>query len=131
MAEVGRITGTVEILADGQPLLNKAGATASGIGLSGEPNFELKSITGDTGLHGFIEEPIMAVCEVTVSDRSDIKLSDYAAMRENGTIIFRSRGKGKVYTMTNATCTRNFTLTAGEGEVTAKFEGPFWTEGTY
>ena len=66
MAEVGRITGTVEILVNGQLLLNKSGATASGIGLSGEPNFELKEVVGDTGLHGFVEEPVMAGLEVTV-----------------------------------------------------------------
>jgi hypothetical protein len=131
MAEVGRITGTVEILVNGQPLLNKAGASASGIGLSGEPNYELKQIMGDTGPHGTTEEPVEAKCEVTISDRSDILLSDLAQIRENGTVIFRSRGKGKVYTMTNATCMRNFTVTAGEGEVSVTFVGPYWTEGTY
>lgn len=131
MAEVGRITGTVEILVNGIPLLNKAGATANGLGLSGEANFELKQIQGDTGPHGSVEEPIDASVEVTISDRSDVKLSDLAAIRENGTIIFRSRGKGKVYTMANATCKRNFTLTAGEGEVSVTFFGAFWTEGTY
>lgn len=131
MAEIGRITGTVEILVNGQPLLNKAGASASGIGLSGEPNFELKQIMGDTGPHGTVEEPVEAKCEVTITDRSDIKLSDLAAIREDGTIIFRSRNKGKVYTMINATCMRNFTLTGGEGEVSVTFVGPYWTEGTY
>jgi hypothetical protein len=131
MAEVGRITGTVEVLLDGQLLLNKSGATAKGIGLSGEASFELKQVQGDTGQHGFVEEPIECSCEVTVSDRDDIKLSDFAKIRENGTLIFRSRGKGKAYTMANATCTRNLTLTAGEGEVGLKFVGPFWTESTY
>ena len=131
MAEAGRITGTVEILVNGTPLLNKAGASAIGIGLSGEPNFELKQVQGDNGPHGFVEEPVPAQCDVTISDRSDVSLSDLAAIRENGTLIFRSRDKGKVYTMTNATCTRNFTLTAGEGETTVSFVGPYWTEGTY
>ena len=131
MAEVGRITGTVEVLVNGNLLLNKSGAVATGVGLSGEPNFELKEVVGDTGLHGFVEEPVMAVLEVTVSDRDDIKLSDFAAIREDGTIIFRSRGKGKAYTMANATCTRNFGITAGEGEVPLKFVGANWVEGTH
>lgn len=131
MAEVGRVTGTVEVLLDGKLLLNKSGAVAGGIGLSGEPNFELKEILGDTGLHGFVEEPVMAVLEVTVSDRDDIKLGDFAKVRENGTIIFRSRNKGKAYTMANATCTRNFSVTAGEGETPLKFVGPNWVEGTH
>lgn len=128
---MARITGAVEVLVNGVPLLNKAGAAASGIGLSGEPNFELKEVIGDTGLHGFAEEPVVAMLEVTVTDRDDVSLSDLAAVRENGTVIFRSRGSGKAYTMTNATCTRNFTVTAGEGETPLKFIGAFWTEGTY
>lgn len=131
MAEMGRVTGRVEVLVNGNLLLNKAGAVASGIGLSGEPNFELKEVVGDTGLHGFVEEPIMAQLEVTVSDRDDISLNDFAKIREDGTCIFRSAKKGKVYVMNNATCKRNFSVTAGEGETPLTFVGPFWTESTY
>ena len=96
MAEVGRITGTVEVLVNGQLLLNKSGATASGIGLSDEPSYELKEVLGDGGLHGFVEEPVVSMIEVTISDRSDISLAELAAIRESGTVIYRSRGKGKV-----------------------------------
>jgi len=125
-----RITGRIEVLANGNLLLNKAGAEANGVGLSGEPNFELKEVVGDTGLHGFTEEPIMAQCAVTVSDRDDIPLDTIARMRENGTIIFRSAGGGKVYTMNQATCKRNFTITGGEGETKLTFVGPNWIEST-
>lgn len=125
---MARITGRIEVLVNGELLLNKAGAVASGIGISGEPNFELEAIMGDTGAHGYVERPIQARCEVTVTDRDDIILSDLARIRENGTIIFRAAGGGKVYTMEGATCLRNFTLTGGDGEVPLVFEGPFWTE---
>jgi hypothetical protein len=128
---MARITGRVEILVNGELLLNKAGAKASGIGLSGQPNFELKEVMGDTGIHGFTEEPIVAKCEVTVTDRDDISLNDLAAVREDGTVIFRSAMSGKVYTMNNATCMRNFELTGGEGEVPLTFIGANWIEGTY
>ena len=124
----GKITGRVEVLLNGALLLNKAGAKASGIGISGQPNFELKAIQGDSGPHGYVEEPVMARCEVTVTDRDDIRLSDLAAIRENGTVIFRAAGGGKVYTMEGATCLRNFSVTGGEGETEVVFEGPFWTE---
>jgi len=127
---MSRITGRVEILVNGVMLLNKAGAVASGIGISGEPNFELQEVMGDSGPHGFIENPIMAQCEVTVSDRDDISLSDLAKIREDGTLIFRSAGGGKVYTMKDATCMRNFQLTGGEGETKVTFKGPYWTEST-
>lgn len=127
---MARITGRVIVEVNGQRLLNKAGASASGIGISGQPNFELKEVVGDSGLHGYIEEPVMAMLEVTVSDRDDISLSDLASIRENGTVIFKSAGGGKVYTMTQATCTRNFKITAGEGETPLKFIAPYWTEGT-
>jgi hypothetical protein len=124
----GKITGRVEVLVNGNLLLNKAGAKAVGIGISGQPNYSLKVIQGDTGPHGYVEEPIMARCEVTITDRDDISLSDLASVMGNGTVIFRAAGGGKVYVMEGATCLRNFTLTGGEGETEVVFEGPFWTE---
>ncbi len=127
---MARITGRVEVLVNGELLLNKAGAVASGIGISGQPNFELESIPGDSGSHGYIEKPIMARLEVTITDRDDVLLDDFAVIRENGTIKFRAAGGGKVYIMEGATCLRNITVTAGEGETTLIFEGPFWTETT-
>lgn len=124
----GRITGRVEVLLNGKPLLNKAGAIATGIGISGAPNFELSEVMGDTGLHGFTENPILAGCNVTVTDREDISLSEIARIRENGTIIFRAAGGGKAYILANATCKRNIEITGGEGETTLQFVGAYWTE---
>ena len=122
------ITGRVEVLANGNMLLNKAGATARGIGISGQQAFERKPVMGDSGFHGSTEEPIMAEMEVKITDRSDIKLADLAAINGNGTIIFRAANGGKTYTMDGATCANNMELTAGEGETTVKFFGPYWTE---
>ena len=127
---MAKITGRVEVLVNGELLLNKAGAVANGIGVSGRPAVELEQLMGDTGPHGFIEKPVPATCEVTITDRDDIRLSDIAAVRENGTVIFRAYGGGKVYTMEGATCLGNFSLTGGEGEVPVTFVGPFWTETT-
>ncbi len=124
------ITGRVEVELNGVLLLNKAGATAEGIGISGKPNFELSQISGDTGPHGFVETPVPAICNVTVTDREDISLSEIASIRENGTVVFRAANGGKVYVMNDATCTRNLTITAGEGETALSFVGPFWTETT-
>jgi hypothetical protein len=125
-----RITGRVEVLLNGQLLLNKAGATAIGIGISGLPPMELEAVTGDSGVHGHIEKPIIPACEVTISDRDDISLSDIASVRDDGTVIFRAAGGGKSYTLANASSTRNFTITAGEGETPLRFEGLYWTEST-
>lgn len=127
---MARITGRVEILLNGVMMLNKEGAIARGIGISGEQNFELEAVMGDSGFHGFKETPMMAECEFTVTDRDDVSLDELARIRENGTLIFRSARGGKVYTMDQATCTRNFELTAGEGETKLKFVGPYWTEST-
>ena len=127
---MAKVTGRVEILVNGQLLLNKSGAKASGIGVSGRPNFALKMIQGDTGPHGYVEEPVPARCEVTVTDRDDIGISDLANIRENGTLIFRSAMGGKVYILEGATCLRNFTLTGGEGEIEVVFEGAYWVEQT-
>ena len=127
----GKITGRVEVLVNGKLLLNKAGAKAVGISISGQPNFELKAVQGDTGPHGYVEEPVPARCEVTITDRDDISLSDLASIMGTGTVIFRAAGgSGKEYTMQEATCLRNFTVTGGEGETEIVFEGAYWTETT-
>ena len=128
---MARITGRIQILVNGNMLLNKAGAKAMGLGLSGLPNFELKEVMGDGGIHGYTEEPIVARCEVTITDRDDISINDLAAIREDGTVIFRSADSGKAYTMNNATCTRNLELTGGEGETTLVYVGANWIESTY
>ncbi len=125
---MGRITGRIEVLVNGNMLLNKAGAIARGIGISGAPNFELAPVIGDTGVHGFTETPVMAEMEATITDRDDISLSELARIRENGTVIYRSAGGGKAYVMANATCTRNLEITGGEGETPIKYVGSYWTE---
>lgn len=126
---MAKITGRVEISVNGDLLLNKAGAIARGIGLSGVPAFKRTEIMGDTGLHGFTEEPILAECEVKITDRDDINLDDLAQVKENGTIVYKAAGgSGKAYTMDSATNMLDMELTAGEGEVTVIFKGPYWTE---
>jgi len=125
-----KITGRVEIKVNGDTLLNKAGAVASGLGLSGVPNFERTEVMGDTGLHGFVEEPVIAMLEVTITDNDGVNLADFAAINGDGTVVFQSAGgSGKYYTMATATCTSNMQLTAGQGETTLVFKGPYWTEG--
>ena len=126
---MAKITGRIEVLVNGQLLLNKAGAMASGISISGKPLFEKTLVIGDSGPHGYTQTPVAARCEVTVTDRDDIMLSDFASIPDgSATIIFRSAGGGKEYTMEGATCLGNFTITGGEGETPLIFEGPFWTE---
>lgn len=127
---MARVTGRIELILDGRSLINKEGAVARGIGRSGEPNFELEPVLYDGGLAGFSEMPVLAECEVTIIDRDDVDLDEIARVRENGTLIFRAARGGKSYTMPNATCTRNFELTGGKGEVKVKFIGPYWIEGT-
>ena len=126
---MARITGRVEILVNGDLMLNKEGAIARGISEAGAIPVEREEIMGDTGLHGFKETPVVAECEVTLTDRDDVSLSSLAAIKGDGTVIFRAAGGGKVYTMPNAFCVSNFELTAGDGEVTVIFKGPVWVEG--
>jgi len=123
-----RITGRLEVLINGQLLLNKEGATASGIGVSGEPAMELEPVMYDGGIAGFTEKPVVAKVEVTIIDREDVSLSSLAKVRENGTLIFRAAGGGKAYVADGATCTRNFSITGGSGETPIVFIAPYWTE---
>lgn len=129
---IEKVTGAVEIYLNGTLLLNKAGAVASGIGLSGEPNFELEAVMGDTGYHGFTERPIMAQLEVSVTDRNDVMVHDLVNIGLTGdesTVLFRARGgQGKSWTLKNAVNLRNAGLTAGEGEVRLRYVGDYWIE---
>jgi hypothetical protein len=125
---MAKITGRVEVLVNGEILLNKEGAVASGLGISGQPNFEKEAIGGPGGLHGFKETFVPATLEVSITDRDDVSLDKLARVNGDGTIVFRTAGSGKVYTMHDATNAGNISLTAGEGETKLKFIGPFWTE---
>ena len=69
----GKITGRIEVLLNGELLLNKAGAKASGIGISGQPNFELKRIVGDSGGHGYVEEPRYLSCFILRIGENDVR----------------------------------------------------------
>lgn len=124
------VTGRVEVLVNGVVLLNKAGAVASGIGESGKPPVKREPIIGDTGIHGPKETIVPAKLAVTVTDRDDVNLGDFAAIKENGTLVFRAARGGKVYTLNNATCAGDISVTAGEGETKLEFWGPYWVEGT-
>lgn len=124
----GKVTGRIEVLVNGQLMLNKPGAVASGIGSSGKFPVEKEPILGDTGLHGFSEKPVPAQVEVKISDRDDILLTDFMEVSGDGTVIFRAAGGGKAYTLRDATCLGNFSVTGGEGEVSVKFVGSSWTE---
>lgn len=122
-----RLTGEVEIIVNSIPVLNKEGATASGIGISGEQAKEREPVMGAVTLHGFIEKPIPAQLEVTLSDREDVLLDTLARINGDGTIIFRAAQGGKVYTMEEATCLMNFSETGGEIQ-NVRFVGSKWVE---
>jgi len=129
---MGRITGRVEILKDNQIMLSKTGAVASGIGVGGPNNFELKEVMGDGGIHGFVEEPVVAKLEVTITDTDDAPLSDFAAIQDgSSSIVFQAGAGGKRYSLNKPTCTRNISVTSGEGETTLVFIGHYWTEDTF
>ena len=126
-----RITGRVNVKVNGQTMLSKTGAcTLSGLGLSGEPNYQLNEVMGDQGIHGFVEEAVLAQLETTFTDRDDISLDTLARIRENGTVIVETANGGKVYTMNNATCKRALSLTSGEGDLSIIFVGNNWVEST-
>ena len=71
-----KLFGRAEVVVNGVTVLNKEGASASGIGTSGSMPVEREPVYGDTGLHGYIEKPVPAKLEIPISDRSDILLSD-------------------------------------------------------
>ncbi len=126
-----RITGRVKITAGTDILLNKAGAKITGIGASGLAAVERKEVLGDVGWHGYVEEPVVASLEVTISDRDDVSLSVLSSLAGDDTNVVTVEPYGttiKSYTLNNATSVGNFELTAGEGETTIKYIGSSWSE---
>jgi hypothetical protein len=119
----GTITGRVEIRVNGESLLIKSGAKATGIG-----GYERMPVMGDSGYHGYTEDSSnIPTCEFSLTDRSDKTLESLAVI-DDGTLVFEAMNGGKVYIMRHAVCKRNFDLTAGEGEVAISFFGPSWEE---
>jgi hypothetical protein len=112
----------VEIRVDGESLLIKSGAKATGIG-----GFERVPVEGDSGFQGTVEQVSTPTCEFTLTDTNEKTLQSLADI-DDGTLTFEAANGGKVYVMKHAVCARNFELTAGEGEVTVKFFGPKWEE---
>ena len=125
-----KVTGRIEVIVNGDKLLNKEGAVANGIGVSGQPTFEREPVMGDTGLQGFTETPQEASVEINLTDRDEVSLSELAALTD-ATVIYRTAGGGKQYTLKNAFCVQNFSITGGQGETPVKFIGETWNEGTH
>lgn len=127
---MAKITGRVEVVVNGVILLNKNGASASGIGESGKPAVKREPVIGDMGIHGYKETIEAARLTVSITDRDDVRLSDLCKINGDGTVIMRAALGGKVYTMANATCVGALSVTAGEGDTKIEFVGPYWTETT-
>ncbi|RJX18963.1 MAG: hypothetical protein C4575_09300 [Desulforudis sp.] len=130
---MAKITGRVEILVNGQLLLNKEGAVLSGLGAGdGSYAVERETVIGDSGPHGIKEKVVPAKVEVTITDRDDVSLGALYRVNGNGTVIFRTANGGKVYVMDGATCMTPPSITAGEGEVKLTFESQSsgWYEST-
>lgn len=124
----GKITGRVQVFVNANLLLTKTGAVAGGIGESGKQAYERAEVIGENGISGFTETAVPATLEVTITDREDIMLNDFAQIFQNGTIIFKAANGGKSYKMEQATCLNNMSVTSGEGDTPLKFSGPYWTE---
>lgn len=128
---MAKVTARMEVVINGVSAGVRDGVVLNGIGISGEIPVERKPIFSTTGIVGFGEDLVEASIELTVIDKDDQMLSDFGAINGDGTIIAKVvGGEGKVYTLNNATCVCNMTLTSGEGETEVKFIGTSWTEAT-
>ena len=137
----GRIVGRVEVLLNGEVLLIKSGAVARGIGEeSGKLSVVRQTVKDCFGTAGFTEEVVSAGLDVVLTARDDIDLKALAAIKGNGTLIFRratnpspkiNPGLPKTLVLERVTCISSLNITAGEGEVPVTFEaceGNGWIE---
>jgi len=136
-----RIVGRVQVLLNGELLLSKIGAIARGIGEeSGKPAVKRKTVYDCFGPAGFIEEIVPAGLEVILTARDDMSLKALAAIKGNGTLIFRRATSQsptakeefpKTLILEGVTCMLPGDITSGEGEVLVIFEacnGNGWIE---
>jgi len=136
-----RLVGRVEVVLNGELLLNKSGAIARGIGEeSGKLAVRRKAVMDCFGTAGFTEEIIPAGLDVVLTVTDNISLTALAAVKGNGTLIFRratslapnaSEEFPKTLTLDKVTCMVSPEINAGEGEIPVVFEacgGNGWIE---
>lgn len=147
---LARITGRVEVVVNGERLLNRSGATAIGISdTPGYPGVFRRTVVGIGqrpdgraywGPTGMVEEMVPARVEVTVTDRDDRNLTKLCGIKGDGTVVFRRDASGgllgsitgavenalgmrpKQYILNNVTCMNPASVVAGEGDVVLAFE---------
>lgn len=120
---MGRVvTGRVYIRVNGEVILNKPGAKATGIG-----GYKKTPVMGDSGIHGYAEEATPSTCEFTMTDTNEKSLAAMAN-DEEVTVQFEAANNGKMYILNDAICEGGFELTAGEGEVPVVYFGDRWDE---
>ncbi len=138
------IVGRVEVLLNGELLLIKSGAVARGIGEeSGKLAVIRRTVNDCFGTVGFTEEIVPAGLEITLTARDDINIKELAAVKGNGTLIFRRattpyffpifrrHESPKTLVLERVTCISSLNITAGEGEIPVVFEaceGNGWIE---
>lgn len=112
---MAQVTGRCYIRVAGKLLRTKDGAKLDNIG-----GITRTAVTGNE-VYGYVEAVAAPSIECTLIDMADTSLKDIHAITD-ATITFET-DTGKVYILQHAWCESALTLTAGQGEVEAKFTG--------
>lgn len=112
---MGQVTGRCYIRTNGKMLRTKDGAKLDNIG-----GLTREAVTGNE-VYGFVEKVVAPSIECTIIDMADTSLKDIHDITD-ATITFET-DTGKTYIMPHSWCESALSLTAGEGEVDAKFTG--------
>lgn len=110
-----RVGGTLFVTVDGKRLSVKGEFSVN-------PGADKREgVVGQDGVHGYKETPQIAFVEGAITVRSDTDLEALQAL-DGGTVLVQL-GNQKDFALYEAWWAGEGTLTSGEGEMTARFEG--------
>lgn len=107
---MAQVSGRVFIALNGQRIRSKEGASLDIGGVEREP------VSSDSGIDGYTEKMSVPKVDCKISHTSNTKLKELQAF--TGTLTFET-DSGRVYTLTEAFCTKPPKLE--KGEVTLEF----------
>lgn len=110
-----RVGGILFLRLDGELFQAKGEATYD-IGVA-----KREAVVGQDGVHGFKETPKVPFIEITLTDNDELDLEALFNFRD-GTALLQL-ANGKTIVLREAFYAGEGTVTTGEGEISARFEG--------
>lgn len=110
-----RVGGIIFLKVDGE-LFQAKGEFTYNIGVP-----KREAVVGQDAVHGFKEEPQVAMLEGSITDSDDLDLQAFVEVRD--ATITLELANGKIIVLREAFYAADGNVTSSEGEIEVKFEG--------